>query len=53
MVHYKVLCTAIVCLTLMEICAMYFGINGTMRTIIFMIIAGIVGVTVPNPLTKR
>lgn len=39
----SVVITAIICLSLMEVVAMYFGINGTMRTIIFTIIAGLAG----------
>jgi len=38
--------TAIICLTIMECFAMYYGINGTMRTIIFTVIAGIAGLTI-------
>lgn len=40
---------AIVCLTILEIFAMSYGINGTMRSIIFALIALIVGVTIPTP----
>lgn len=39
---------AIVCLTTLELVAMYQGINGTMRTIIFSLIALIVGVQLPQ-----
>lgn len=40
---------AIVCLTILQCTAMYYGINGTMRTIIFMLIAGIVGLKFETP----
>lgn len=40
---------AIISLSILEICAMYFGINGTMRTIIFTIIAGLAGLSLPTP----
>lgn len=43
---------AIVCLTLLELVAMYQGINGTMRTIIFSMIALIVGIQMPQFKTK-
>ena len=47
-VDYKVSIAAIICLTTMEICAMMNGINGTMRTIIFSMIALIVGIQLPQ-----
>jgi len=40
--------TAILCLTMMEIFAMHYGINGTMRTIIFTIIAALTGLSLPE-----
>ena len=39
---------AIVCLTILELFAMHYGINGTMRTIIFTIIAGLAGFALPS-----
>lgn len=48
-VDWRVLATAIVCLTTLEICAMAYGINGTMRTIIFTLIALIAGISIPQP----
>ena len=47
-VDWKVACTAIVCLSVLEIVAIQNGINGTMRTIIFSLIALIVGVQLPQ-----
>jgi hypothetical protein len=38
--------TAIICLSILEIFAMKYGINGTMRTIIFTIIAALAGLSV-------
>jgi len=46
-IHWSISIVAIICLTIIEIFAMYHGINGTMRSIIFAIIAGIVGLTIP------
>lgn len=43
---------AIVCLTILELAAMNYGINGTMRTIIFSMIALIVGIQMPQFKTK-
>ncbi len=47
-VDWKISITAIVCLTLMELVAMFYGINGTMRTMIFTLIALIVGIQMPQ-----
>lgn len=46
-IHWSISIVAIVCLTVIEIFAMYFGINGLMRSIIFALIAGIVGISIP------
>ena len=47
--HYLIVITAIVCLTLMELAAMHYGINGTVRTVIFSMIAALAGITIPQP----
>ena len=47
-VEWKVRVVALVCLTVLEIIAMQQGINGTMRTIIFSMIALIVGIQLPQ-----
>ncbi|KKN36386.1 hypothetical protein LCGC14_0774240 [marine sediment metagenome] len=39
---------AIVCLTIIQIAAMHYGINGTLRTAIVGIIAGLVGYAIPT-----
>lgn len=48
-IDWRISVTAILCLSVLELSAMYHGINGTMRTIIFMLITGIVGVGLPQP----
>ena len=48
-IDYRIAITAILCLTALELAAMHYGINGTMRTIIFSLIAGITGLTMPTP----
>jgi len=47
-IQWQVACVAIICLSIMEVCAMFNGINGTMRTIIFSLIALIVGIQMPQ-----
>ena len=48
-IDWRIGCIAILCLAGLELAAMHYGINGTMRTIIFTLIALIVGVTIPTP----
>ena len=43
----KIVITAIITLGILEICAMFNGINGTFRTIIFSAICGLAGLTIP------
>jgi len=47
-IQWQVACTAIVVLGILECFAMSHGINGTMRTIIFTLIALIVGIQMPQ-----
>ncbi|MBA7576061.1 hypothetical protein ES708_17898 [subsurface metagenome] len=39
---------AVVCLTIIQVAAMYYGLNGTLRTMIFSLIALIVGIQLPQ-----
>ena len=48
-VDSEIVIMAILCLTLLEIFAMFFGINGTMRTIIFTMIGTLAGISLPTP----
>lgn len=41
--------TGIICLTVLELFAMYMGINGGMLRIVVIIIAIAIGVTIPTP----
>ncbi len=41
--------TAIVCLTLLELAALYQGINGSLFTIIIAVVAGLAGLVLPTP----
>ena len=44
-----VIITGILCLTALEICALFNGINGTLFTVVVAVIAAAIGVTVPTP----
>ena len=48
-VDKEIVIMAIGCLTVLQLAAMYYGINGTMRTIIFTLIGGLAGLTLPVP----
>lgn len=47
-IDWRIALCAIICLTGLELAAMHYGINGTIRTIIFTMIALIVGITIPT-----
>ena len=48
-IDWKVLCTALICISGLEIYALSQGINGIILTSVLMLIAGIAGVTIPKP----
>lgn len=45
----SILITGLICITLLEILALYKGFNGTLLTLVIAIIAAAIGVTVPTP----
>lgn len=45
----SVLITAIICISLIEVCALMNGINGTLLTIVVGVIAAIAGIAIPTP----
>lgn len=45
----EIVITAIICLTILEICALYKGINGTLFTGVVALIAMAAGVIIPIP----
>jgi len=47
-IDWRISCVAIFCLTALEIIAIQNGINGTFRTIVFSMIALIVGIQMPQ-----
>ena len=49
MMNTKVLMTAIICITIIEIFALMNGIDGALLTIVIAVIAAIVGVVIPTP----
>ena len=51
-IDWRIIATGLVCLTAAEIYALSQGINGTIFTVYIAIIAGAIGVFVPNPIKK-
>ena len=51
-IDWKIICTGIAALVILECVALMNGINGTLFTIVAAIIGGAIGVTIPNPLKK-
>ena len=51
-VDWKVLAIGMVCLTIAELYALSQGINGTIFSLFLVIVGGVIGVTIPNPLKK-
>ncbi len=45
----SIIITVIICITLLEMFALYQGINGVLLTTVLVILAGIAGVVVPTP----
>lgn len=48
-IDYRIICVALVCLTILEVYALSKGFNGTLLMIVFAIIAAAIGIVIPNP----
>jgi len=51
-VDWRVLIAVAVCITIMECVALSKGINGTLFSIVMIVMGGIAGITIPSPLKK-
>ncbi len=51
-IDWKIVCMGILCLSIVEIYAMTLGLNGTLRAAYFAIVAGVIGLTIPSPLSR-
>ena len=51
-VDWRVVCVGLICITALEIYALSQGINGTLLKMVLMVIAGGIGLILPNPLNK-
>jgi hypothetical protein len=45
----SIIITGLICLTLLEMFALYNGIDGTLFTAVIAIIAAAIGITIPKP----
>ena len=45
---WRIVCTGLVCLTLLEIYALSQGFNGTLLSLVLIVIAGVIGITIPR-----
>tara|TARA_Y100000310_G_C20314109_1_gene637598 strand:- start:473 stop:655 length:183 start_codon:yes stop_codon:yes gene_type:complete len=50
---WKLVAVGLICVTALEAYALSLGFNGTMLKTVLIIIALAIGVTIPNPLTKK
>ncbi len=53
LIDWRLSLGAILCLTILELAAMHYGINGTMRTVIIGVIALIVGIQLPQVIQPK
>ena len=49
-IDWRIICMAIVCITVIEMYALSMGINGVLLTIVIGIIAGMAGYILPSPI---
>lgn len=48
-VKWPIICTAIVCITIIEIVALLNGIDGILLSFVLVVIAALTGVSIPQP----
>ena len=51
-VDWKIVCTGLICITLLEGFAIANGHNGTLLKLVLVVLAGAAGAVIPNPLKK-
>lgn len=49
-IDWRVIVTGLFCLTLLELYALSLGINGVLLATIIAIVAGAIGISIPNPI---
>jgi len=48
-VDWRIVCTGLICLTVLNLYALSQGINGTILSLVLIVIAGVIGITIPTP----
>jgi len=46
-IDWRIVCTGLICLTGLEVCALLMGYNGTLLKIVLIAIASVIGMTIP------
>ena len=49
----SIIITAIICLTILEIVALFNGINGKLYSLVLIIIGGLAGYVIPSPIKTK
>ena len=49
MISKTIVVTGLLCITFLEACALFNGINGVLLTTVIAVIAAVIGVAVPTP----
>jgi len=52
-VDWKIVCTALICITLLEVYALSVGIDGLILSIVIALIAGAAGIVIPSPIQTK
>ena len=52
-VDWRIVCTGLACITILECLALSMGINGTLLKIVLIAIAVAIGVTIPSPIKSN
>ena len=47
-IDWRIVCTGLVCLTVLEVFALSMGINGTLLKIVLIVIASVTGIMIPK-----
>lgn len=52
-IDWRIVCTGLLCLTILELYALSQGINGWVLSVIIGIIAGVIGFAIPDKIIKH
>lgn len=52
-IDYRIVVVALICIAVVECVALFKGMNGLMLTAVIGLMAGIAGITIPNPIKLK